>query len=83
MRLPKLELGPVALVDPVSGTAVGAAGHPDGEGILNQRWWTSAALDAAHGGRVLFSPRDFPRMLRFLLGGGPTHTPTELGRYFG
>jgi 8-oxo-dGTP pyrophosphatase MutT (NUDIX family) len=70
----------VATFDPVSGVAVGAAGHPDGEGILNLRWWSLTALEAAHRDGVLFSPRDFPRMLRLLLRDGPAHAPTEIGR---
>jgi 8-oxo-dGTP pyrophosphatase MutT (NUDIX family) len=70
----------VAMFDPMSGVAVGAVGHPDSEGILNQRWWTLAALEAAHRDGVLFSPRNFPRMLRLLLTNGLPHTPIKIGQ---
>lgn len=70
----------VAMFEPVSGVAIGAPGHPGGEGILNQRWWTLPALYAAHRDGILFSPRDFPAMLRALLDEGPPHTPTRIGR---
>jgi 8-oxo-dGTP diphosphatase len=68
------------MFDPVSGVAVGVVDHPDSEGILNQRWWTFVALDAAHRDGVVFSPRDFPRMLRLLLSNGQPHTPIEIGQ---
>ena len=43
--------------DPVSGIAAGSPGHPGGEGILDQRWWSVAEIDTAHVRGVLFSPR--------------------------
>lgn len=70
----------VAAFDPVSGLAAGTPGHPGSEGIINQCWWTLPALDAAHRGGVLFSPRDFPTMLRALLQNGPPRTPTRIGQ---
>jgi 8-oxo-dGTP pyrophosphatase MutT (NUDIX family) len=70
----------VAMFDPVSGVAVGAAGHPSSEGILNQRWWSLSTLDAAHRDGALFSPRDFPMMLRVLLQDGPPQTAAEIGQ---
>jgi 8-oxo-dGTP pyrophosphatase MutT (NUDIX family) len=68
----------VAVFAPVSGVAAGAPGHPGSEGILNQCWWTLPALDAARGGGVLFSPRDFPARMRALLQNGPPQTAAEL-----
>jgi ADP-ribose pyrophosphatase YjhB (NUDIX family) len=39
---------------PVSGVGVGAAGDPEGEGILDHRWWTISEIEAAQcGGAVL------------------------------
>ncbi|MGA9375855.1 MAG: NUDIX domain-containing protein [Mycobacterium sp.] len=70
----------VAPFDPISGVAAGTPGHPGGEGILNQCWWTLPALDAARRGGVLFSPRDFPTMLRALLQDGPPQTVAEIGQ---
>lgn len=70
----------VAMFKPASGVADGAPGHPGCEGILHQRWWTMPALAAAHRDGVLFSPRDFPTMLRVLLNEGPPHTPTRIGQ---
>lgn len=70
----------VAMFDPASGVSDGSPGHPHGEGVINQRWWTLSALDAAHRDGVLFSPRDFPAMLRILLGEGPPQTPTRIGQ---
>ncbi|UNB52919.1 NUDIX domain-containing protein [Mycolicibacterium sp. YH-1] len=70
----------VTKFDPVSGLAVGTPGHPNSEGILNQRWWALPALDAAHRDGVLFSPRDFPMMLRVHLQDGPPQTPAEIGQ---
>lgn len=70
----------VAPFAPMSGVAAGTPGHPGSEGILNQCWWTLLALDAAHRGGVLFSPRDFPTMMRSLLQDGPPCTPTRIGQ---
>ena len=70
----------VAPFDPVSGVAAGTPGHPGSEGILNQCWWTLPALDAAHRDGVLFSPRDFPTMMRALLQDGPPCTPIRVGQ---
>ena len=64
--------------DPVSVVGVGEAGHPESEGILNQRWWTMSELDAARSEGVMFSPRDFPRMMRLLLRDGPPRVPAEI-----
>ncbi|CAN7691217.1 NUDIX domain-containing protein [Mycolicibacterium frederiksbergense] len=70
----------VAMFDPASGVAVGEPGHPGNEGILNQHWWTLSALDVAHRDGVLFSPRDFPTLLRILFKEGPPHTPNRIGQ---
>jgi 8-oxo-dGTP pyrophosphatase MutT (NUDIX family) len=70
----------LAPFEPASGVALGTPGHPGSEGILNQCWWTLAALDAAHRGGVLFSPRNFPTMMRALLQNGPPQTAAEIGR---
>jgi 8-oxo-dGTP diphosphatase len=54
----------VAMFYPTSGVAAGTPGHPASEGILNQRWWSLEALDAASNEGIVFSPRGFPRMFR-------------------
>jgi 8-oxo-dGTP pyrophosphatase MutT (NUDIX family) len=69
----------VDVFDPVGGLAVGAAGHPEREGILSQRWWTPSDIDNAHNTGVLFSPRRLPRLLRTLLCDGPPAVATEIG----
>lgn len=65
--------------EPTSGVATGATGHPDDEGILDQRWWALAEIDAAHARGVLFSPRALPTLLRALLTDGPPATPIAIG----
>jgi 8-oxo-dGTP pyrophosphatase MutT (NUDIX family) len=65
--------------EPISGVAAGAAGHPDGEGILDQRWWALAEIESAHALGVLFSPRALPSLLRALLTNGPPTTPITIG----
>jgi 8-oxo-dGTP pyrophosphatase MutT (NUDIX family) len=65
--------------EPTSGVVAGAAGHPDGEGILDQRWWALDEIDAAHALGVLFSPRALPTLLRALLTDGPPETPIAIG----
>ena len=64
---------------PESGVDVGAAGHPESEGILDQRWWAIAEIEAAHGSEVLFSPRDLPCLLRKLLRDGPPSSALAIG----
>jgi hypothetical protein len=65
--------------EPRSGVAVNAAGHPDAEGILDQRWWSLTDLTTAHGQGVLFSPRALPTLLSSLLTDGPPTTPITVG----
>ena len=65
--------------EPTSGVAAGAAGHPDGEGILDQRWWSLAEIDTSRADGVLFSPRALPTLLRALLTNGPPTTPITIG----
>jgi 8-oxo-dGTP pyrophosphatase MutT (NUDIX family) len=64
---------------PVSGVGVGAVGHPESEGILDQRWWTTSEIEAAHSAGVLFSPRDLPRRLCMLLRDGPPSSAIAIG----
>ena len=64
---------------PASGLEPGTAGHPDTEGILEQRWWPLPQIDADHAKGVLFSPRALPKLLRELLTDGPPATPLALG----
>jgi 8-oxo-dGTP pyrophosphatase MutT (NUDIX family) len=65
--------------EPASGVAPGAAGHPDGEGILDQRWWSLAEIDTAHAQGVLFSPRALHALLSALLTDGPPTNPRAIG----
>jgi 8-oxo-dGTP pyrophosphatase MutT (NUDIX family) len=65
--------------EPISGVPASAAGHPDGEGILDQRWWTLAEIESAHALGVLFSPRALPTLLRALLTDGPPEAPIAIG----
>ncbi|MDG4667515.1 NUDIX domain-containing protein [Mycobacterium sp. 236(2023)] len=64
---------------PASALEPGAAGHPDTEGILEQRWWSLADIDADRANGVLFSPRALPKLLQELLTDGPPATPLALG----
>jgi 8-oxo-dGTP pyrophosphatase MutT (NUDIX family) len=64
---------------PASGVGVAAAGHPQGEGILDQRWWTTSEIEAAHNTGVLFSPRDLARLLHRLLHDGPPPVAITIG----
>lgn len=70
---------PVDKFPPVSGVPPESPGHPDAEGIVDQRWWTLAAMDAAYTAGELFSPRALPNLLRELLTDGPPPTPLALG----
>jgi 8-oxo-dGTP pyrophosphatase MutT (NUDIX family) len=54
----------VDVFEPLSGVPRGAAGHPDGEGILGQRWWSLAEIDTAHAQGVRFSQRALHDLLR-------------------
>ncbi len=65
--------------EPVSDLPAGAEGHPDTEGIVEQRWWSLSDMEAAHAAGVLFSPRALPKLLRQLLSDGPPATPLALG----
>ena len=65
--------------EPASGVAAGAAGHPDGEGILDQRWWSLAEIVTAYGLGVLFSPRALHDLLNVLLTDGPPANPRAIG----
>lgn len=38
----------VEVFEPASGVAPGAAGHPEDEGILSQRWWHIDEIEEAH-----------------------------------
>lgn len=71
-----LHVDPFALA---SGLAVGAAGHPDGEGILEQRWWSLTEIESAHAHGELFSPRALPTLLRAVLAGDPATAPIAIG----
>lgn len=68
----------VEIFEPVSGIAVGAAGHPDGEGILSQRWWSMTEIESAHTHGELFSPRALPTLLRTVLDDPPA-APIAIG----
>jgi hypothetical protein len=65
--------------EPTSDVAPGAAGHPDGEAILDQRWWALAEIDIARAQGVLFSPRALPTLLRAVLTDSPPATPIAIG----
>lgn len=65
--------------EPTSGVAAGAAGHPNDEGILDQRWWSLVEIDTARADGVLFSPRALPTLLRALLTDGPPAAPIAIG----
>ena len=65
--------------EPATGAAVGAAGHPEREGIVDLRWWTLAEIEAARGTGVRFSPRALPDLLRSLLQGGAPQSPIAIG----
>ncbi|GAB7072100.1 hypothetical protein [Mycolicibacterium hodleri] len=65
--------------EPTSGVPVGAAGHPDGEGILDQRWWSITEIESAHSQGVLFSPRALPTLLRAALTNDPRAAPINIG----
>ena len=65
--------------EPASGVAVGAAGHPEREGIVDLRWWTLAKIEAARGTGVRFSPRTLPDLLRPLLHDGAPQSPISIG----
>ena len=69
----------VDVFEPLSGVAAGTAGHPDGEGILEQRWWSSAEIGTAHADGVLFSPRALHDLLPALLADGPPTQPMAIG----
>lgn len=64
---------------PVSGVGASSSGHPENEGILDQRWWTVSEIEAAHSAGVLFSPRDLPRLLRTLFCEGPPSSTIAIG----
>jgi 8-oxo-dGTP diphosphatase len=65
--------------DPISGVAADAAGHPDREGILDQRWWSLPEIATAHAQGVLFSPRALHDLLPALLFDGPLVAPKAIG----
>jgi 8-oxo-dGTP pyrophosphatase MutT (NUDIX family) len=65
--------------EPTSGVPVGAAGHPDGDGILDQRWWSITEIESAHSQGVLFSPRALPTLLRAALTNDPPAGPINIG----
>jgi 8-oxo-dGTP pyrophosphatase MutT (NUDIX family) len=65
--------------EPASGVAANAPGHPDAEGILDQRWWSLTDITAAHRRGVLFAPRALPTLLRSILTSGPPSTPITIG----
>ena len=65
--------------EPTSGVALGAAGHPTREGIVDLRWWTLAKIEAARGTGVRFSPRALPDLLRLLLDDGAPSSPIAIG----
>jgi len=69
----------VDVFEPASGLPVGAAGRPDAEGILDQRWWSLAEIEAAHAHGELFSPRALPSLLRAVLANDPPMTPIAIG----
>lgn len=64
--------------EPASGVAAEAAGHPDREGIVDLRWWTTAEIEAAHGTGVRFSPRALPDLLGQLLRDGVPASPIAI-----
>ncbi|MCV7253398.1 NUDIX hydrolase [Mycobacterium hackensackense] len=68
----------VDIFEPASGLAAGEAGHPDGEGILHQRWWSLTEIVYAHAHGELFSPRALPTLIRAVLDGPPT-APIAIG----
>ena len=65
--------------EPASGVAVGAAGHPEREGIVDLRWWTLAEIEAARGTGARFSPRALPDLLGLLLREGSPPSPISIG----
>jgi len=69
----------VDVFEPAGGVAAGAPGHPDGEGILDQRWWSLAEIDTARAQGVRFSPRALHDLLRALLIDGPPAKPKAIG----
>lgn len=69
----------VDIFEPASGLAVGTAGHPGGEGILNQRWWSLTEINSAHARGELFSPRALPTLLRAALDADPPTAPIAIG----
>lgn len=69
----------VDIFEPASGLAMSAAGHPDGAGILNQRWWSLTEIESAHAQGELFSPRALPTLLRAVLDDDPPTAPIAIG----
>lgn len=65
--------------EPTIGIAVGSVGHPDGEGILDQRWWSLTGIESAYSQGVLFSPRALPTLLRALLINDSPPAPISIG----
>jgi 8-oxo-dGTP pyrophosphatase MutT (NUDIX family) len=65
--------------EPASGDAANAPGHPEPEGVLDQRWWSLTDITVAHRRGAVFPPRALPTLLRSILTNDPPATPIAIG----
>ena len=60
-------VAPLSAFTREAGSPADAHEHPYEDGMLDMRWWSLDEVQEAHRRSVLFSPREFPRLMRDLL----------------